>query len=436
MYNRIYCVPTHRKMDIKNLEDYFQEVEFANEYNKEEMPFIIFEDNPEEINKEDVVNLNRKYKSVKTYYVTRTTINKLYDCLSEKMSLKNLEEFMKVYPGKNVNYGNTFNKIFLIGMFLHAEFIHRRDSDVLMDTNEITGKKVFPIEVEMEYLAKEVEGKTQYIVGGGYKGKYNLDIDCLIKENEDYTLLRKLFDCMSIPKEHHDDIINDEMLGNNEPFISDKIDVNSGSYPDCGNIAYYKIFEWFPCPSADFVLGSDYFPLEIAIHSALGVVYHNRAVIHKHTKERYSEYSKILNYWKGLLLLVDSQIYYRNLYVNYMSKSIFNQCSCDANISDFLDNLTESMTKFNQTFIQDYKEIRTEKLTQFLSLLNETEDENLMNVSKDLEKAEDEIYNFTEELIKNHIKLIDSWKLVKKGIFDIRDSYDVQNIIESSLIKK
>jgi hypothetical protein len=230
--------------------------------------------------------LKSKLKFPKTivHYISRKNVIDIYNLISQNLNEKDKAIFKKLYPNNNVNYGNVFNRIFIFAALFGAETIHRRDSDVLPD-NDANGKSIFPIEIEAANLAHKHNGKNTYVVGGGYKGKYNLDIDDLVDDG-DYTLVKELFDCMSIPSEHHELIIKDEILNNNLPFTYDKIEHNSGSYPDCGNVGIYKLNQYLPSSPQDFVLGSDYFFIDIAVHTKLDLVYHNRSLIHKHTKDR------------------------------------------------------------------------------------------------------------------------------------------------------
>jgi len=194
----------------------------------------------------------------------------VYDKVAKYLSKDAFQIFQKLYPSNQVNYGNIFNRIFVFSVLLGVDVIHRRDSDVLISSEDPV---LYPIFKEMEYIGKQTNNQTIYICGGGYTGEYNLDIESFI-ENDDYTKIKQLFKCMSIPDEHHDDIIEIEMLQKRRIVNVEKILINAGDYPECGNVSVYKLHRYFPSPTQDLILGSDYFFIDMAIHGKLSLAYH------------------------------------------------------------------------------------------------------------------------------------------------------------------
>ena len=61
----------------------------------------------------------------------------------------------------------------------------------------------------------------------------------------DYPLLKELFIYMLIPKEHHDDIIREEIIENNKEHIRDYIDIDSKAYPECGNVGFTNFLNYY-----------------------------------------------------------------------------------------------------------------------------------------------------------------------------------------------
>lgn len=158
----IYAIPTHRKMDKKNINDYFSEVSYANEKFGQDCLLVFFEDVDENINLDEIKAIGENYKNVRFKYINRRDVVYIYDRIYKKLPQSSKDIFRKLYPGANVNYGNVFNRIFIFAILLGADKIHRRDSDVLIDI-DVNNRKVYPIDIEMAYLGKRANDRTIYI---------------------------------------------------------------------------------------------------------------------------------------------------------------------------------------------------------------------------------------------------------------------------------
>lgn len=424
--HHIYAVPTHRPMSVQNVADYFSEVDFANKTFHNDCILLFFEDTEEYLNLQTIEKTAASFQDVKYMYINRNDTRYIYDLICRQLTKKAKSIFKKLYPNKNVNYGNVFNRIFLFAILLNADFIYRRDSDVLIEETS-TGKKIYPVEIEMSNLGKVNNNKTIYVCGGGYKEKYDLDIESLIRDNgKDYSVVRKLFSCMSIPEEHHDSIIEEEILNNNIPFEEDMIDYDSRAYPECGNIAIFRLHRYFPSPCQDFILGSDYFFIDVSVHAKLNVVYHNRAVIHRHTQERKKEYNKVYNYWKGFLMLIDSQVYYREFYEKYLDNRDFNNFESNLNI---IGDLTCWMKEHFEEFKLNRYDKRVNMYERTLKVLSESEDEQILMAVKELPREMNLIMEETEKSVLEHIELIENWKKIINTAEHIAQEAEVKKFL-------
>lgn len=428
MFNRIYCVPTHRKMDHRNIHSYFNEVKYANTKFSQDILLVFFEDQDEKINLEDILYASQNYSDVKYLYITRNEIKNLLDLIYRKLPRKSKAIFKKIYPGENVNYGNIFNRIFIFAILVGADFIHRRDSDIQIDIDS-NNRRVYPIDTEIVNLGRETSDGCIYICGGGYKGKYNIDIEGLIKDNgKDYSLVKQLFSCMSIPDSIHDNIISTELIGNNQPFTSDSIIENSENYPECGNLSVYRLFRFFPSSCQDFILGSDYFFIDVAACTGLNICYHNRAVIHQYTSERKANNIRIYNYWKGFLMLIDSQTYYHKFYESYLIGKKIELANSESNWSDsFIKNMKLCLKSFNNEFYEE----RKRKLLDSISILSQTQDNGILKSLDILSSEIDYIIDCTDIAIRQHIKLLKEWNNIVSVIDSIRSSNDVNNYLDA-----
>lgn len=423
MNKHMYVIPSHRKIPSKNIEEYFCEVEYIKNNSNDELYLVFFEDRDDCINLNEIRRIKNKYSNNKVFYVNRESTKKVLDYIKEQLDLNILDIYESLYPKNKVNYGNIFNRIFIFAVLFGCDYIHRRDSDVRIDANK--ENKIYPSYIEYKFLGKSINNKKVFIVGGGYKGKYNLDIDSFIEDNN-YDILKKLFLCMSIPENHLDDIINEEFLGNNEKFKNDQFDIDSKAYPECGNISLYDLHKYFPSSPQNYILGSDYFFLDISIHGKLSVTYHNRAVIHKHTVERKINFEKVKNYWLGFLLLVDSQIFYRSFYDNYLSKY-------DLNFYSDFNQIKSDMTKemmLNYNFFANDNSNRLNKLEKTVEVLKKSKDNQIVNVVNDLENNLLDIIEITNKSLIEHIKLLDVWEKIVNKISIIKDSQYINDLIK------
>ena len=296
MYKVAYYIPTHRILG-ENMTGFCEEVRFAQKKYNLRIPFVVVDGLDDERNINVIRKYKKEYEDITFLYVNKVRLKAIFqdieELLKDNATAKNAIKYM--YPSNNLNYGNAYNNIYVLGMLLGNDIIIRRDSDVhiqkILDNNT---KYLFPIELELDNLSKKFDGKTAYVVGGGYSGKYGLDIDDLIIDG-DYKLVKDLFSCLLIPKEEHDEIINLEII-NNDNYKKDSILFNSAAYPDCGNCAYYKIFEYLPCSPVDYTIGTDYFLLEISLKLELCIGYHNRSVYHKYTADRYDTFDYFIDF--------------------------------------------------------------------------------------------------------------------------------------------
>jgi hypothetical protein len=426
LYSNLYCVPTHRIIENKNLSDFLEEVVFANRITDNKIPFILLDDNRGEENRYRILKLKKHYKNVKYYYFDSKKIIEIYNYIKSELPDSIQSKFLSLYPKNNVNYGNTMNKMFIICMLFGADFLHRRDSDIQINYHHQSNERIFPIELELKYLSKKINNKIVYIVGSGYNGKYDLDVDFLIKNGNDYSLLKKFYQCLSIPSEHYQ-----EMFGCRKQYKQDEIELNSRAYPECGNIAFYDVFKYLPASPTPYMLGTDYFTVEIVVETSLHLVYHNRTVFHKHTKCRYDNFQKILNYWKGVALSVDSQIIYRNFY-NYFTEYIKNQPDIE-NISNKIGKELDTYFKDIITNFSGLDDLRSEKFNEFISLLKESGKDSLIyKAAIELKGMKDSILQHTNNSITEHADLLSVWPQIIKVIKKYQYKKGLKKLLNSA----
>lgn len=326
--NSVYFLPTNRSIE-KSLRSYIKEVAFAQENYNLDIPIVIVETTDEEFVKHNnnvILELKHKYPEVKIIHMTVEHQNKYFQTLFENKSnhLKNL------FISRGKNYGTAMNKLFLFASSFNVDMFHRRDSDTCLISDEIKhAGTMYPIEIELKYLNKTVsyvkeqmgvkktdpriDDKEIWVIGGNYFGEWNLDLKDFAKKSYEY--IYRLYEILGFSKDAVKDICTKAYQFDKPLNLEDKINlvtsVNSEYYPDCGNIAVYKLHEYIPALPGKYTLSADYFPFDTAASIGIPFLHHSREVFHEYHSERFNLQSKI-NYWKGMLKFAD----YFNLYLD------------------------------------------------------------------------------------------------------------------------
>ncbi len=424
-YKNAYFVPTHRILEDENLAGFFQEAAFGSQTAKALIPFILLDDTDEHLNRDKVVSWRNEFDGIECYVINKTHIKEIYNEIAAILTAGHRGIFKAVYPDTLVNYGNTLNKMFIIGALLGCESIHRRDSDILIDTVPETGAKIYPIEVELDRLGKKIHGKTVFIVGSGYKGMKNIDFEELL--GNDPALYKEYLNCLDMPEEYQAEKLRD-FLNQEDPPFTDQIILNGS--PECGNISFYKVFEYLPCSPAPFTLGTDYFPKEIIKQADLALVYHQRKVIHRHTKCRYDNNLKIYNYVKGVTSFVDTMSFYSDFFLNMKATILTNQ------------SFEHDLAELNRTLVDYYREkiyhmhkhnsTRKQSFTRFMELLQKSGHSSVREAAAKLREQQDEIFQHTAALLRKHVELLEAWPFIIQAAKIARNTPALQEILQMS----
>lgn len=418
MYKYGYFIPTHRPLS-DNIIGFCKEIELAQQNIDYKIPLSVIDDMASSDNYNILKQYVKDFKNVEVFYFSKQNVSDILKMIKDEINVltdNNGDILNSVFPSDKVNYGNAYNRIFLIGVLMGNEVIIRRDSDVYIQSTD-NNSLISPLQLELENLSIE---QKKYIFGGGYSGKYGIDIDDLIKGNNDFTLVKALFSCFSIPSEEHDDIIDLEILGN-EKYVSDEILFNSSAYPDCGNCAYCKIFEFLPCSPVDYTIGTDYFLVEIAIRLGLTVGYHNRSVLHSYSKDRKDSLKKKYDYWKGIALLSDLKVIYKTFYKMLADKKIPINDIADLsnivynNMIDFADVIPSLINK------------REEKILDLIKILEESNNDDLISIAPELKKNIPGLIQQNEKGYFEHIELIKNWPKIIDAAKNIHHKININD---------
>ena len=255
----------------------------------------------------------------------------------------------------------------------------------------------------------------------------NIDFEELL--GSDPAFYQEYLNCLDMPAEYQAEKLRNFLNHADAPF-NDGITLNGN--PECGNISFYKVFEYLPCSPSPFTLGTDYFPKEIINQVDLALVYHQRKVIHRHTKCRYDNDIKIYNYVKGVTSFVDTMSFYSDFFLKLRSAIGTNR--------SFEDRLPE----LNRALVEYYNEKidhpdkpsgnRKQSLTRFMELLQKSNQPLIRDAAVKLLKQQEEIFQHTDALLRNHVELLRVWPDIIKAAKMARHNRKVQEILQRAKI--
>ncbi|HTV20021.1 MAG TPA: DUF6271 family protein [Polyangiaceae bacterium] len=431
MHDHIFCVPTHRKIESQALEAYFLEVQFARRQCGVEMPLVIADDGTS--NGEALARHARSFPDVECYYFTRQEVVGLYDVISSRLTAAERDAFRRVYPDGRVNYGNTFNKLYVLASVLGASTIHRRDSDTYAQATPAPPGHIFPIELELRHLGKETPRGPGLLVGGGYRGKWSIDIDHLVAD-EDKRDLWRFFNTLSIPDHEHAFVLEEHIHGNNVEYDGDRLEPGSIKEPDCGNLAMTRLFELLPCSPVPYALGSDYFTFACIIECNLGRVYHNRATVHAYTPCRYDNPDKLFNYWRATACLVIYQDFYRSYY-RHLAPRASKLIGPTSSLAQVAELVTETLDEFERQFPATSERVLA-RLSDLYEVIGKQNEPALTEALLRVENDQLDLVRLIRESVKDHLQLIRAWKAVTASARLAADTHTAREILAAARLPR
>jgi len=429
MYEHIFCVPTHRVIDDTALNRHFLEVAHAQRRWRMRLPLVVADDG--ESNKEALSTAGARFPDVECYYFTHDDVKSLYDAISRQLPAAACKPFARIYRDGRINYGNVYNKLYVLAALFGARRLHRRDSDTYAQA-VVRGSEsecVFPVDLELEWLGKVTEHGKILLVGGGYRGKWSIDIDHLI-EDPDTRDLRRFFSALSIAEDEHEVVLQEHIRGNSEPYESDVLEFMSVKEPDCGNMALADIFEYVPCSPVPYSLGSDYFTLACVIEGNFARLYHNRATVHAHTACRYDNRGKLFNYWRATACLVVYQHFHR-AYWRHLKREGFRSGIA----ARPLDELTQFVAGTLRTFREEYAARSNDvgaRLADFYAVIEKKGEPALSEALARVRANQGDLIEMIMQSIGHHIELVEVWKLVMDAARRAANEHDVRRLIVGS----
>jgi hypothetical protein len=297
-----YWIPTNRVVR-PCLASYVRELDYWRRLTGEVVPaFILDSGNPavEKVNEDAVVEVGAQYPMLHIQHVSYHEQRALVSRVIQSAGLPT--SYVDYFVPGSTNYGAVMNKIALFAAANGSDFIHRRDSDTVLQDN-----CPFPLEAEMLALRRiGAEGGdgavTPAAVGSGYVGEWNMDLKPFIAASPE--LFSVFWQCLGVDSSLHEQIYATLDQGSRDYYQHDGVrytDKNGFNLPDAGNVVLAKIYQLFPSLPSN-AMSSDYMPFRFARGCGIPIVYHQRRVVHEYHAERGDN---IDGYLKSLLKYSD-----------------------------------------------------------------------------------------------------------------------------------
>lgn len=426
MKQYVYCVPTNRTLQA-NHQSFCEEAEYAvHQYNCD-MSFLLTDDMIASGNREVLRKTAAEHRDVKYYYIDKDRMSALLSAVAEYFPKEEQAKMACLLPKNEINYGNTINREFILSILLGCPYMIRRDSDVHIQSFE--GKPLYPIDLELQYLGGQHNGKTNYIIGSGYQGKWGIDMDDIIEHN-DYTLFKDFMSCMNIPRDFLDTIVEDEFIKTKE-YVGDQVDFQSAAYPQCGNISFFQLFTALPCSPAADIIATDYFLHEAGYDLGFNIGFHTRTVLHKHTKDRTETKEKILNYWERVAMWIDTELVYKS-FIKSMKpyEGELEQSWQRKSLNQYVLGCFKAADIKNQQL----DSIRKEKYREFADTLAKAHKPIYGEIAEYLMEHEAEVHKKCTESKFQHENLIEVWSKLVEVLEEVKDKDSIKNILEGAVL--
>jgi hypothetical protein len=396
----IFAVPTHRRIPAFSLDSFFDEVRHARISRGIEMPLVIADDGVD--NTSSIALAQERYPDVCCVRFGDADVAALFDAMQAQLGAAPREALRFVRDPRRPNYGNAYNRLYLIAAMFGAQVLHRRDADtraqLVRDANGQL-EPLHPIELELAHIGRTVDGRRVTLVGGGYSGASSMDIGHL---SADVTLLRRFYRLLSVSDELSDRLLAAPAV--DPSHRGEPLAFNGPATPECGNIAIGDAFELLPCSPAPYALGTDYFTLNCLFRLDFGRLTHNRNVVHAYTGCRYDTSEKLYFYWRGMAAFVLDQSFYRPLQ---------RRLACEHGSLGRADNLlhardavVNAMRRHRQLVpVADHGAM----VAEFLELAGLKPDPRMAQILARLHSEQAVLIEQMQLAIDHHAMLIDAW---------------------------
>lgn len=392
-----YWIPTNRDVEAC-ISSYLEEIDYWYKLSGMSIPIFVLDSGVNDIEQKNsfvIGELAKKYPHLSIKHVSLNCQQKIVSALLQAHNLPS--ELINFIVPSNTNYGAVMNKIAIFAAMLGSNFIHRRDSDTVLQQN-------CPYPLELEILALKRSRLSEFVsepaaVGGGYVGEWSMDLKPFIRISP--ALFSTFWSCLDVDESLHNAIF--EKLDNDSRSFYKNDSINytdkAGFFlPDAGNVAFTSFYKLFPCLPSN-AMSSDYSLFRFARGLGLPIIYHQRRVVHEYHKERGNN---VDGYLKSLLKYCDLRPIYTEL------ERQINQAVVSGSISAS-DHPQNAIANFLQEISQRNTDKRMENLHRFLTNFIAPCYPEWANRYKPLLN---DIFNECNQDYLNHITLLREWQKI------------------------
>ncbi|MBU7595706.1 DUF6271 family protein [Metabacillus halosaccharovorans] len=410
--SRLYAIPTNR-LTNECINSLSEEVNFVQNKIGQNIKMAVIDSSDSSIfnkNREAIIQAKEEFSLQEVYHIKKSIIDKICFDFVQKTNLDNKTHLISLLNSDELSYGMAANRTFLLAAVLNCQYLHRRDSDVFINNRKENKSVPLPIEIEINYLGNKCQDRnikshegTIYMVGSGYLGDWAIDLMDMAKQNFesfcDYILVGK----SGNTKEEVEKIVNDRFIqGYSEEYVKDEIYIpGRQNYIEVGNYSLYKIFLSLPLSPAIGTIGTDYFYHALMGNLGMPMVYHNRRLVHKHSKDR-KDIKQLYDYHFRLVKHRCLVLYYSKLYKNVREKGVKikgkNTLDTELIRDELIDISRHILYKEQENIIQKICEVyRNSNMKKYI------------NISEFIETKKMDIINSTHQDVYNHAMLINIW---------------------------
>lgn len=420
----IFSVPTHRRIQDNALEGFFMELEYARQACGLEIPLIVLDDGTD--NRQTLAAAASRHSSVPCFRLDLQDMDVVYDHLIKMLSERSRQAVALLRSAVRPNYGNAFNRLYLIAAMMGATHLHRRDSDVCpqyLARPDGSLAPLLPIELEVQYLGKVVDDRVVQFAGGGYTGMESLDVAHLSKDG-DTGPLRRFYRLLSISDDICDAILRAESATERLPYGGDELVFDGFRTPHCGNLAIGPVFELLPSSPAPYALGTDYFAINCLNKLGFGRLTHNRDLAHEYVAERDDSHAKLVGYWRGIFGLVLYQQFYRPQQ-HMLFEQWGDQLAREGSLPAARDAVVESMQHCLSGW--SFPDVQS-TMDEFQALAALKSDPRMPPVLAELRSQQQPMFDSMRRAIDEHLALIAAWPEIVAAARDVRRAPEVDAI--------
>jgi len=435
---KLFVIPTHRNCEAA-ITSILKEINYAICKN-EKVCLAVVENSKKNIflkNKEFLKELART-NDFPIYHIGLENMRKIIKLISQHSKIDEKKLFKLIYP-QGINYGKIANYIYILATILKASSIHRRDSDCFTDGLKFSQ---YPIVQENKYINQKVidikdidrtenlvySGNDKIcIVGGGYHGNWNIDMEEINKLNP--NAMKILMNISGVNKhdicaQFQNKYIENTLFNDKQPLLNT---VFSDSFePECGNISVAEVYKYIPNFIGENGIGFDYHTYFMSIIVKVPIIFHYNKIFHIHDVRRNNDIN-ILRYWRGIIKMVDFDCVHKKFLEKGFDKKL---CEKEFGLNVLSANFTEKIPNFFEDVLSSISlEERLLKIDQIINeILKQTKKTKYIKTGDYLNSNKLTIIDELNEEYSLSLELQRLWHVIMQASIDISQKQVIKRL--------